>query len=369
MLTWILRILSGEFFLFRFKDEPSPPQAPAPVDPSVQIAAQAKAQPSYYGPAGSRVYSGDPNVAGSYRVDEKLTPEQLALFNGRNEVAQQLLTKSANVLNATPYTYKYAGKSLPDTFSFNGATDPATNQFFTAQKALLDPVWAKERERLDQRLANQGLPTGSAGNESAADYERSQFEKSRASAYEQAAADALEKGYGQALSTRGQQFNEANQSFSQDVAQRQQNLNEIAQALGGSQLTPVGQAGSPVDVAGPYALNQAQRQQQYQGELAGYNAGVASNNSTMGGLFSLGAAAIPLFSDRRLKRDVVALGEVMPGIGWYAFRYIWDAKESPIRTGVMADEVERLYPEAVLLDASGFLMVDYGALFAGRTVH
>lgn len=321
------------------KDEPSPPQAPAPIDPSVQIAAQAKATPSYYGPTGNRVYSGDPNVAGSYRMDETLSPEQQALYQGRNSVAGALLGRSNTALG-----------QLPVGFSFNGATDPTSNKFFENQKALLDRSFDRDETALTQKLANQGIPMGSE----AYDREVENFRRSKDDALSRASTDALTAGYSQAIGTR------------------QQNLNEVAQALGGSQLTPVGSAGQPVDTANAYANQQAGINRQYQGDLAGYNAGVSGNNSMMGGLFSLGAAALPkliTMSDRRLKRDITLVGELLPGVGWYSYHYVWDKLDAPRRNGVMADELERVVPDAVLYDPMGYAMVDYGRLFAGRTVH
>lgn len=66
-----------------------------------------------------------------------------------------------------------------------------------------------------------------------------------------------------------------------------------------------------------------------------------------------------LFSDRRLKRDIVKLGVRPDGLGVYLFRYLW----SPIRhVGVMAQEVLKVKPQAVIEHPSGFLMVDYGVL-------
>ena len=76
-----------------------------------------------------------------------------------------------------------------------------------------------------------------------------------------------------------------------------------------------------------------------------------------------------MYSDRRLKRDIILVGELLPGVGWYEFRYSWDGPESPLRHGVMADELERVMPEAVVYDAHGFAAVDYGQLFSGRTVN
>ncbi len=76
--------------------------------------------------------------------------------------------------------------------------------------------------------------------------------------------------------------------------------------------------------------------------------------STVGGLASL-------FSDRRLKKDIVRVGEYADGLGRYLFRYKWDFF-GPLRSGVMADEVERLRPWALGPIVAGFRTVNYGAL-------
>lgn len=333
----VLRLILAwfRFLMPAFKDSPSPPKAPAPIDPSVQISAEARARPSVFSPYGTSVYSGDPNVTGSFRQDITLSPEQQRQFQGRNQVAEALLGRSNKALAGLPVGYE-----------FTGAENPTTNRFFMNQKKMLDEAFNDDEERLHQRLANQGLPTGSeAYNE-----ELDRFQRGRSDALEKASADALQLGFGQ------------------DIATRQQNLNEIAQALGGSQLTPVGQAPG-IDTSGAFANQQAAQNRQYQGQVAGYNADVASQNSMTGGLFGLGAAAVPLiFSDRRLKRDILRVGELEPGIGWYSYHYNWDAKDAPLRYGVMADEVEAVNPEAVIYNENGFAMVDFGRLFAGRTL-
>jgi hypothetical protein len=71
-------------------------------------------------------------------------------------------------------------------------------------------------------------------------------------------------------------------------------------------------------------------------------------------------------SDRRVKEDIVKIGQHPLGLGVYRFRY-----KSPYdgmygigrRVGVMADEVAQKYPEAVSRHSNGHLMVDYGRLF------
>jgi hypothetical protein len=65
------------------------------------------------------------------------------------------------------------------------------------------------------------------------------------------------------------------------------------------------------------------------------------------------------FSDRRLKTDIKRIGERKDGLGVYLFRYLW----SPVQhIGVMAQEVLKVKPEAVIHTPSGFMAVDYGAL-------
>lgn len=71
------------------------------------------------------------------------------------------------------------------------------------------------------------------------------------------------------------------------------------------------------------------------------------------------AAAYAGASDVRLKRDISRVGTLWNGIGVYLYRYLW----SPVwETGVMAQEVLKVKPEAVFRHPSGFLMVDYGKL-------
>jgi polysaccharide export outer membrane protein len=64
-------------------------------------------------------------------------------------------------------------------------------------------------------------------------------------------------------------------------------------------------------------------------------------------------------SDIRLKRDISKLGELDNGLWLYRFRYLWS---DTYYVGVMAQEVERVVPEAVVRDADGYLRVNYDRL-------
>lgn len=65
---------------------------------------------------------------------------------------------------------------------------------------------------------------------------------------------------------------------------------------------------------------------------------------------------IGIISDRRLKRDIEHVGVLPNGLSIYNFRYLWD--DEP-QVGLMADEVERVHPDAVISGPFGFKAVDY----------
>jgi hypothetical protein len=67
----------------------------------------------------------------------------------------------------------------------------------------------------------------------------------------------------------------------------------------------------------------------------------------------------PVPSDIRLKRDIGEVGRLSNGLGLYRYRYVWSDETY---VGVMAQEVEKIDPDAVVRGADGFLRVDYGRL-------
>ena len=61
-------------------------------------------------------------------------------------------------------------------------------------------------------------------------------------------------------------------------------------------------------------------------------------------------------SDRRLKRDVAAVGRLDNGLALYSFRYL---DSDGVYVGVMAQEVLQVAPEAVSVGCDGFMRVHY----------
>lgn len=143
------------------------------------------------------------------------------------------------------------------------------------------------------------------------------------------------------------------------LASRGVPLNEITALMSGSQVSnpfAVPGAAQNTNIAPPPIFGAANQAAQYGTDV--YNAGAASSGNTMSGLFSLGAAALPLmFSDRRLKSNIKRIGTHRLGIGIYEYD-IFGRRE----TGVMAQELLHVKPSAVHHHSSGYMMVDYGAI-------
>jgi hypothetical protein len=64
----------------------------------------------------------------------------------------------------------------------------------------------------------------------------------------------------------------------------------------------------------------------------------------------------PNWSDVALKENIVKLGNLPDGLPIYEFNYHWDSKR---HVGLMAQDVEKIYPDAVTTDKDGYKMVNY----------
>jgi len=181
---------------------------------------------------------------------------------------------------------------------------------------------------------------------------------------------AMQDNYGRGMTTQGTQYSQGlnkaqfqntaqQQQLAQDMALRAQPINEVIGLLGGSQIQLPqfqGYQGTSVAPAPTFAGTQAQGQ----ADMSRYGIQQSGNNATTQGLFSaLGTAAMlaPKFSDRRLKSNIVQVGTHPLGIGIYEYD-IFGKRE----LGVMADEVAKVMPEAIVPHESGYMMVNYGKL-------
>lgn len=199
------------------------------------------------------------------------------------------------------------------------------NAAYSAQTQYLDPQFSQQKESLDAQLANQGITPGSQAYNNA----MTNFNNTKQQAYSNAQNQSILTGsqigtqnwnnqlaginaqsglYGQQaglynqmsgnIGAQGGLFGQIGNNmqgqaglYGQQVGIGQtpySNLQSIAGMIPGYS-GPAASGAQPADIGG--YMNNA-----YQGQLAGYNARQASNNSTMGTVGSLiGAAAIAAF--------------------------------------------------------------------------
>lgn len=91
-------------------------------------------------------------------------------------------------------------------------------------------------------------------------------------------------------------------------------------------------------------------------------AGISQSPSTASQIGGLLMGAGSFFSDRRMKQNIKQISKLESGLPVYRFEYKPEFKEIAghgIFVGVMADEAEKLIPEAVSVHANGYKYVDY----------
>lgn len=154
--------------------------------------------------------------------------------------------------------------------------------------------------------------------------------------------------------------NAARSQFLQEAfAKRGQPLNEFSALLNGSQVSnPLFNSVPVTGVANTDTM--APTMAAYQGQLNQYNQKIGKQNATTSAIGQLGGmAAMAAISDIRLKKDITPMGSTSTGIPTYTFRYNNESDDAPLRFGVMAQDVEKIIPEAVITRDDGFKMVNY----------
>ena len=233
----------------------------------------------------------------------------------------------------------FAGQNLSKPMDMSSVGDIADKAYGT-MTARLDPQWNQREQAEQTRLANQGLVPGGEAYGNA----MREFNNARNDAYQQANLGAI--------STMPQTYNLAESQYMQPLNV----LNSLR-----SQDPQFGGAGQPTGY-----MDAATAGGNYAGDL--YNARVGARNAQTQGLTQAATTAAMLYmlapaSDRRLKSNIERIGTHPLGVGIYEYD-IFDRHE----IGVMADEVEQVMPEAVIVGHDGYKRVAYGmfAPVAGR---
>lgn len=249
------------------------------------------------------------------------TPEQQAIFDASQKA-------EGNLANLAADQSKFLQGYLDKPFEFTNQ-DAEKWAYDLASPRILDQQ-SKNNTALRNQLINSGIRPGSE----VYDMEMERLGRNNSDQLNQLA-----------LTGRGQ-------AFSENLATRNQPINEITALLSGSQVS------NPASMSGPAPQTQVGGvdysglvQQNYQSKLQ-------SHNAMLGGLFGLagsaGSAFIP--SDRRLKTEIKRVGTLDNGLNVYSYRY---KAGGATHIGLMADDVEKVHPGAVVEGHNGFKAVRY----------
>jgi hypothetical protein len=153
------------------------------------------------------------------------------------------------------------------------------------------------------------------------------------------------------------------QAFQQQAYNQMQPINVINALRTGSQVTSPSYANVPQQATTSGADILGATGAQYNAEVAATNAANAGAGGLMGGLMKLGSAAVTKYSDERLKTDIKKIGSLDNGLNLDSYNYKdgYDLPEGR-QVGVMAQEVEKVMPEAVVEMDNGFKGVNYAML-------
>lgn len=169
--------------------------------------------------------------------------------------------------------------------------------------------------------------------------------------------------YNQQLQNAQLQNAAQQQGFTQEAYNQMQPINVINAIRTGTQVQNPTYANVPLQaqVAGPDLLGATQSN--YNAQLGAVNAQNAASGNFMGGLMNAGATIAA--SDINLKENIKRIGTHDLGIGIYSYNYKdgYDLPEN-MQIGVMAQEVETVMPEAVVIMPNGFKAVNYSMLGA-----
>ena len=301
-----------------------------------------------YGNLNYAITGSDPYGNPTWTATTSLAPEQQELLNAQNRTSLGLSNLADEGLGYVANMLKnpFDTSSLPST-----GFDPAQT-YQDAYMQRLRPQIEQGREALNVDLANRGIPIGSEA------YKRAMMSQSQRE--NDLLASATTAGFNVGDTAR-------KSALSEQAYLRNEPLNTLNAVRTGSQVTGPTFVNSPLqaNTAGPDILGATSMG--YNARLADSNAKNAANNAMTQGMFSLGAAAIPLMSDIRTKENIKHIAWLPNGLPVYTYEYKPEFKDHPLaghgtHTGVMAHEVEAKYPNAVITLENGYKAVDYGQL-------
>jgi hypothetical protein len=213
----------------------------------------------------------------------------------------------------------------------------------------LAPQLEQNREATQARLANQGIAPGTQAYDNAM---RQQSMKEN-----DLLLGATTQGFGV-----GSQANQ--QAFNQEMTKYNMPLNTLSALRSGSQVQNPSFVNSAQQATTGGADILGAAQMGYNAQMGDFNAKQAAQQNLNQGLFGLAGAGM-MMSDIRTKENIKQIHWLPNGLPVYEFEYKPEFKDIAGHgkfVGVMAQEVEMVQPEAVITNADGYKMVNYGVL-------
>jgi len=325
----------------------------APPPPDYKGAAEATA-------AGNRVNQVTPYGNLTYTesgTDSQGNPKWTAnveLSGDQKKLLEQQNRTSLGLGNLQEQGLGYVENMISNPFDTSKLAQTGINageQMSESVMRRLQPTLQMEQQQFDAQMANQGIPLGSEAYANA----KRMFDERQNDKLTSAIIQGTETG----MRARTQGFNELGYM-------RNEPINTLSAIRSGSQVTNPNFVTTP---AGADYLGAAQSG--YNAQLAASNAKNAASSGFTGGLMqlggTLGAAALMAPSDIRLKENIKAVGYLPNGLPVYEYEFKPEYKHiggEGKHIGVMAQEVEKVIPEAVVEHPDGYKMVNYGALNA-----
>jgi hypothetical protein len=288
------------------------------------------------------------NAALAQNFGQGLSAQQL-----QNQAAQQ---NFANLLAGTGFNAQQAQQAYANQL----AQQQANNQALLGQN---------QAQLANLGFTNQAQQQDFANRMSALGYNNQQIQQMYANqvAQQQANNAIAQQQFANQLTGANLANQARQQGFGELSYMRNEPLNTLNAVRSGAQVTGPQFVNTPQQAvtAGPDYLGASQMG--YNAQLADFNAQQAAQANLNAGLFGLGGAGIMAFSDPRLKQNIKAVGVLPNGLTLYSFEYKDEIKQHPlagegVHVGVMADEVEQVFPYAVTTLNDGYKVVNYGLL-------
>ena len=329
-----------------------------------------------------------------FAMNYSLNPEYERQRVKQANIGEQYLDVAGQRLNELPSTQfdfnalpSYEGgidrtgfTPLATTSNLNDYAQRSEDAYYNRGISRLQPSMDMAKTQLHTQLINSGLPVGSeAYNNSMAQLGLQQNDQLQGLAQSSIGeGQRMRQGLaGEAQSMRQSQLAESSmiremqnqarqQALTDALLQRRLPMEELATLTGSPSIgsAGIGTATTGLNVPGTsiapppiMAATQAQGAydaNRYASEMQGYG-------SKMNSFGNIASAAMPFImnSDKTLKENIVKVGKSPSGFNIYEWNYLW----SPERfRGVIAQEVQKIKPKAVLSNIFGYLMVDYSKL-------